>query len=261
MGNTQIYSRAESAPGGISVAQSTGQPSAQPARQSVAAGGTLAQTPTRPSPLGKKPSPRFGAVIGMAIVAMFLLPLILVAGAALNVNRVAAIHATNPTDAIVVLGAAQYDGTPSPVFQNRLNHAKDLYNQGVASRIITVGGKQPTDRFTEAQAGREWLINNGVDPMRVLSVRSGSDTLSSLKAVGEVANERGWKSITIVSDPTHLARSQAMARRIGFETYTNATPAGDGSKVTEDYLLRETLGYLAFELFEQWRVPRIVGSA
>lgn len=218
--------------------------------------------PQQPSvsarPIGPQPNPKFGAVIGMIIIALLMLPLILLGGAVLNVNRVASIHATAPTDAIVVMGAAQYDGTPSPVFENRLNHAKQLYNQGVASRIITVGGKQPSDRYTEAQAGREWLIRNGVDPMRVLSVRSGSDSLSSLKAVGEVANERGWKSITIVSDPTHLARSEAMARRIGFNVETNATTEGDGSKVTENYLMRETLAYLAFELFGQWEVPRLV---
>ncbi len=207
---------------------------------------------------GPQPNPKFGAVIGMIIVALLLLPLILIGGSVLNVNRVANIHSTTPTDAIVVMGAAQYDGTPSPVFENRLNHAKQLYNQGVATRIITVGGKQPSDRYTEAQAGREWLIRNGVDPMRVLSVRSGSDSLSSLKAVGEVANDRGWKSITIVSDPTHQARSAAMASRIGFDVETNATTDGDGSKVTENYLMRETLAYLAFELFGQWEVPRLV---
>lgn len=232
MGNTQIYPRYEPQP-------------------SAAGSGA-------PRPRGPQPNPRYGAVVGMGIVALILLPFILVGGAVLNVNRVANIHSIAPTDAIVVLGAAQYDGKPSPVFENRLRHAKQLYQQGVASRIITVGGKQPEDRYTEAQAGREWLINNGVDPMRVLSVRSGSDTLSSLKAVGQVANERGWKSITIVSDPTHLARSEAMARRIGFDVRTNATTDGDGSKVTENYLLRETLGYLAFEIFGQWDVPRIV---
>lgn len=207
---------------------------------------------------GPKPNPKFGAVIGMIIVALLLSPLILIGGAVLNVNRVANIHSMTPTDAIVVMGAAQYDGAPSPVFENRLNHAKQLYNQGVATRIITVGGKQPSDRYTEAQAGREWLIRNGVDPMRVLSVRSGSDSLSSLEAVGRVANDRGWKSITIVSDPTHQARSAAMASRIGFDVETNATTDGDGSKVTENYLMRETLAYLAFELFGQWDVPRLV---
>ena len=236
MGNTQIYRRAQQGVGPIGP------------QQPVAS----------PRPAGPKPNPRVGAVIGMAIVALILLPFILVGGAALNVNRVANIHSTAPTDAIVVLGAAQYNGKPSPVFENRLSHAKSLYQKGVASRIITVGGKQPDDRYTEAQAGREWLINNGVDPMRVLSVRSGSDTLSSLTAVGEVANQRGWKSITIVSDPTHLARSEAMARRIGFKVETNATTDGDGSKVTENYMMRETLGYLAFEILGQWDVPRIV---
>lgn len=238
MGNTQIYPRSGAADGSAS----------RPGQQQ----------PAQPRPAGKRPNPKYGAVVGMAIVALLLLPLILIGGSVLNVNRVANVHSTTPTDAIVVLGAAQYDGKPSPVFANRLNHAKQLYNQGVAPRIITVGGKQPSDRYTEAQAGREWLIANGVDPMRVLSVRSGSDTLSSLKAVGEVANERGWKSITIVSDPTHLARSEAMARRIGFDVHTNATKVGDGSKVTENYVMRETLGYLAFEVFGQWEVPRLV---
>lgn len=210
---------------------------------------------------GRAPSSKAGAVVGMLIFAIIVLPVIAVVGSMFYVNKVANVHDTTPTDAIVVLGAAQYDGQPSPVFQNRLNHAKQLLNQGVSTRILTVGGKQPEDRYTEAEAGREWLINNGVDPMKVLSVRSGSDTLSSLKAVGEVSNERGWDSITLVSDPTHMARSKAMANRIGFDVTTNATKSGDGSSVTESYLLRETLGYLAFEMFGQWEVPRLVNPS
>lgn len=212
----------------------------------------------RPSPRGSRPHPGLSAILGVAIVALILLPIVLISGSYLYVAAEASVAQTDATDAIVVLGAAQFDGTPSPVLKARLRHAKELYDSGIAPHIITVGGKQTGDRFTEAGVGRDWLIQQGVPSSSVFAVNAGTNTRESLETVAELAVGRGWTSITLDSDPAHMARSRAMANRLGFDVRTNPTQSGDGSQVTNGYLARETAGYLAFELFDQWDVPRIV---
>jgi uncharacterized SAM-binding protein YcdF (DUF218 family) len=169
-------------------------------------------------------------------------------------------HLAAPSDAIVVLGAAQFNGTPSPVFATRLDHAKDLYMQGVAPTIITVGGNQPGDLFTEAEAGKMYLEDAGVAAESIIAVPTGEDTLTSLTAVAEEMAERGLSSITVVSDPTHMARSLAIADRLGMVAQPNGTNAGDGTNVTAEYVARETVGYLYFVFAEQWPVERILPS-
>ncbi len=137
-------------------------------------------------------------------------------------------------------------------------HALELYRDGIAPRIITVGGKQNGDRFTEAGVGREWLITNGVPSSDVIAAKDGSNTRESMIMVAELAAKNNWTSITLDSDPAHMARSRAMANRLGFDVHTNPTQSGDGSQPTSEYVFRETLAYLAFEGFDQWDVPRIV---
>jgi uncharacterized SAM-binding protein YcdF (DUF218 family) len=194
----------------------------------------------------------------MFVLALIALPLIAVGGSVYFVNRTASAVDTTKTDAIVVLGAAQFDGTPSPVLEARLSHAADLYQQGVAPLIVTVGGKQSGDRFTEAGAGRAWLIDQGIDRADIYAVGQGADTVTSMTNVADLAKRNGWTSITLDSDPAHMARTQAIANRLGFDAYPNPTQSGDGSQVTQDYIARETFAYLAFELLEQWDVPRII---
>lgn len=194
------------------------------------------------------------------MIALIVLPLVVIGGSAYYVNSAAKQHDATPTDAIVVLGAAQFDGTPSPVLQARLQQSLDLFNKGVSSRIVTVGGKQSGDRYTEAGTGRQWLIEQGVPSDQVVAIKAGSNTLESMHDVAALASDRGWKSVTIVSDPAHMARSQAMANRFGLDAHANPTVEGDGSSVTGTYLLRETAAYLSFEILDQWSVARIVSS-
>ncbi len=196
----------------------------------------------------------------MVIVALLLLPPLIVGGAAYHVWSTARVHQGTQTDAIVVLGAAQYNGMPSPVLRARLDHAARLWRAGTSAHIVTVGGKQPNDRFTEAQVGRQWMIGRGVTSSAVSAVNAGTDTATSLTAVAQLAKSRGWTSITIVSDPAHMARSAAIANRLGFTVFTNPTRSGDGSAVTAGYLARETGAYLIFEALQQWNVARTIGS-
>lgn len=162
------------------------------------------------------------------------------------------------TDAIVVLGAAQYNGKPSPVLSSRLDHARVLYRQSVAPRIITVGGKQPGDRFTEAGAGLAYLTRRGVPAANISAVTVGNDTKQSLIAVAKMAKREGWNNITLVSDPAHMARVEAIAQRLGFQTHLSPTRKGDGTTLTADYVGRETAGLLAFQVVQQWDTPTLL---
>ena len=156
-----------------------------------------------------------------------------------------------PTDVIVVLGAAQYDGTPSPVFEARLEHAKTLYDDGVADAIITVGGNQPGDRFTEGEAGRDWLVDNGVPASAVTALETGRDTWPSMQDVAAEMDDQGWTSATLVTDPWHEFRVREMARHLGIEARTSPTRTGPvvQHRITEArYVARESAAYVAWLL-------------
>jgi uncharacterized SAM-binding protein YcdF (DUF218 family) len=158
------------------------------------------------------------------------------------------------SDTIVVLGASQFNGRPSAVFRNRLAHAAALQEQGVAPRIVTVGGGRPGDRFTEAEAGMNWLAAYGVARSRLLAVPAGSDTVSSLRAANTVFGRRGWRSAVLVTDPWHSLRSRAIAEDLGWRAATSPTRSGPvvQTRGTEArYVVRETFAYLSYRLFHR----------
>jgi uncharacterized SAM-binding protein YcdF (DUF218 family) len=182
-----------------------------------------------------------------------LVGLLIVAGTWVRVGQVGAQEdrADRPAvDAIVVLGAAQYDGDPSPVFAARLDHAARLYRDGLAPHNVTIGGGQPGDATTEGQAGADYLVAAGIDRSAVIAVGAGSDTLASLRAAEPVLAGQGWTSVVVVTDPAHSARSALMARDLGWTVQTS--PVRDGPAVRPDvqteYRLRETLGVLYYRL-------------
>lgn len=158
------------------------------------------------------------------------------------------------SDAIVVLGAAQFDGRPSSVFTARLVHARDLWRDDVAPRIITVGGNLEGDRFTEAASGKRWLEDHGVPGDRVVAVPSGSDTLSSVTAVQQRMQRRGWSTAVIVTDPWHAVRTRSMARDRGIDAVLSPTRRGPAvrQRSTEmRYIARETVAYLYWKVFHR----------
>ena len=120
-------------------------------------------------------------------------------------------------DAIVVLGAAQYDGEPSEVFKARLDQAAFLFQEGLAPTIVVTGGKQEGDRFTEAEAGEMYLSDQGISTDRILGETEGRTTYESLEAVSKFADDEGIEKILLVSDPLHLERIKRMALDLGFE--------------------------------------------
>jgi uncharacterized SAM-binding protein YcdF (DUF218 family) len=156
------------------------------------------------------------------------------------------------SDAIVVLGASQYNGVPSPVFAARLSHALALYNEGVASHIVTVGGKEPGDTYTEAESGATYLHQHGVPTSALVAIQTGRDTLQSLRAVKVVFVQRGWHSAVLVTDPWHELRSRTMARdlHISADTSPERTGPATASRTVElRYIARETEAYIYYEIF------------
>ncbi len=153
------------------------------------------------------------------------------------------------SDAIVVLGSAQYNGVPSSIFEARLEHAVALYEDGVAPVIVTVGGRAAGDEFTEAEAGQEYLANSGIPGDALLAVPEGVDTLESMRAVSTAFDEHGWTSAVLVTDPWHALRAERMAEDAGLEAESSPTrqgPAVETRATQFRYILRETAAYLLY---------------
>jgi vancomycin permeability regulator SanA len=184
---------------------------------------------------------RLGVLALLALVAVYLVT-------ALRVWQVAREDHRGRVDAIVVLGAAQFDGRPSKIFQARLDHAAALYRDDVAPLVVTVGGNQAGDRTTEAAAGAAYLRERGVDEVR--AVATGDDTLSSLRAAArELAEVR---TVVVVTDPWHSLRARRIARDVGFEANTSPTRSGPAvqSRATQvRYIARESAAYLVYRVF------------
>jgi uncharacterized SAM-binding protein YcdF (DUF218 family) len=183
------------------------------------------------------------------VAALLLVAVLVVGGTASRVWWVARQDSHPHSDAIVVLGASQYDGTPSSVFRARLLHARQLFDEGVAPRVVTVGGGAPGDRFTEAESGARFLRERGVT---VVAVGTGRNTLQSLQAVEQEFGRQGWRSAVLVTDPWHELRSRRMATDLGIRATTSPTRTGPAvrDRGTElRYVLRETAAYLYYRVF------------
>jgi uncharacterized SAM-binding protein YcdF (DUF218 family) len=184
----------------------------------------------------------------IAVVAVLVL---LVGGTAFRIWQYGRIDDRGHADVILVLGAAQYNGDPSAILRSRLDHAKALYDEGVAGQIVTVGGRKPTDRFTEAQAGDMYLSSKGVPDNRMIEVNTGNDTLTSLEAAELVLNQHGWHTAVIVSDPWHMFRSKTMASDSGITAWTSPTHSGPAvqTRTTQlRYIGRETAALLYYRM-------------
>lgn len=188
--------------------------------------------------------------VAAALVALVVL---VVGWTAFRVWKVAREDSRARADAIVVLGASQFDGRPSSIFRARLDHAKDLYDDGVAPVVVTVGGNRHGDRFTEAGAGATYLRSEGVPREALAEVAEGSDTLTSLRAVARLAAERGWGDVLLVTDPWHSFRARSMAGELGMDARTSPTRTGpvvQGRGRELRYILRETAAYLHYKVFK-----------
>lgn len=155
-----------------------------------------------------------------------------------------------PADAVVVLGAAQYDGRPSPVFAARIDHAIELVRAGVAPRLVVTGGKAEGDRTTEAATARDYAVARGVRPNAILVEDRSRTTLESIRGVADLLDEAGLRSAVFVSDRTHMLRVLRMASDAGIEAWgspTTTSPLERDLVASADALVHE-LGALAVYL-------------
>ena len=154
-------------------------------------------------------------------------------------------------DAIIVLGAAEYGGTPSPVFQGRLDHALLLYNQGRAGTVIVLGAKQPGDTTTEGEAGRAYLVSKGVPATAAVALPVGHSSFESMRAAAKYLADHQMTSAFLVSDPWHNARIERMASDLGFRGYGSATWTSAARSLGTRFqgYARETFAYLYYRVF------------
>lgn len=129
-----------------------------------------------------------------------------------------------PAEAVVVLGAAQYDGEPSPVLRARLDHAADLYHRELAPTVVVTGGKREGDRFSEAAAGARYLHGKGIPDQDILRETSGRSSWESLAASARFLDDRGIRDVVLVSDPFHAERVDAIADEVGLDASVSPAP-------------------------------------
>jgi len=178
-----------------------------------------------------------GTIFGVGLVAYIV--------SFTYVVRAGADDERHATDAIVVLGAAQYDGRPSPVLESRLDHALVLYQQGLAPIIVLTGGVGTGDTTSEALVGKRYLESHHI-PATALVVRpEGRSTVSSMEALDRWLQREGLETVTLVSDPFHMARLRLEAGRLDMVAYTSPTRT---SPISES--LRGELAYYAAEAFK-----------
>jgi uncharacterized SAM-binding protein YcdF (DUF218 family) len=197
---------------------------------------------------------RGGSLVLRVVGAVLLAAVLLVVSTSLAIWWTARQDARPRSDAIVVLGSAQYNGRPSSIFAARLEHALALYRQGVASVVVTVGGNRAGDNFTEAEAGRDYLAADGVPSSALLAVPEGADTLQSMQDVAAVFRQKGWSTAVLVTDPWHVMRAERMADDSGIDASASPTrqgPAVESRSTQLLYIVRETAAYLVYRVTGQ----------
>lgn len=187
---------------------------------------------------------------------LFALLLVLFAGSAawwiwvyLQIQRFASQDLARTSDAIVVFGAAEYDGRPSPVYRARLDHALALYRRGIAPLVVTLGG-DGGDEYSEGGVGREYLMAQGVPEAAIIAETHSRSTAESVQRLAVIARANGLERLVVVSDPVHMFRIQAICHAFGLRVYPSPRPhiPTVASPSALDASLHEVLGYTAWRL-------------
>ena len=179
-------------------------------------------------------------ILTVAFVAVFALWVVSATAVLIWASR----DEARPAQAIVVLGAAQYAGKPSPVLRARLDHALDLWNRHLAALLILTGGTGSGDTTSEAAVGRTYARKHGVPDSAILVENEGRTTSESMRAVAGMLEVRGLQTALLVSDPFHMLRLRILARRFGFTPYTSPTQTSPISPNREErwkYIFSESL--------------------
>jgi uncharacterized SAM-binding protein YcdF (DUF218 family) len=152
-------------------------------------------------------------------------------------------------DVILVLGAAEYLGKPSPVLRLRLDHALELYHQRLAPRFLVTGGASESSRFTEAEAARDYLVKNGVPAQDILLEPEGTSTLQSIAASAEILDQMSLRTCIVVSDGYHIFRAKSMLEHHGVRAYGSPRQGASESLTRRARLyVRQSAGYWLWRL-------------
>ncbi|HXM42683.1 MAG TPA: YdcF family protein [Bryobacteraceae bacterium] len=179
------------------------------------------------------------------VVAAFSAAMLATSWIAIQVERQATREEAQPADVILVLGAAEYRGRPSPVLKARLDHALDLYRKGLAPRIMTTGGAGGDPVFTEGDVGRDYLTSQGVPPEAIAVESEGRSTVASTALAGEIMRRMGLQSAIVVSDGYHIYRVKKMLEGKGRTVY--GSPRQERARDSLGYrwnYVKQAVGYL-----------------
>ena len=181
----------------------------------------------------------------LLIVAGFLLWL---TETCVGIVRESEAQQEQPADAIVVFGAAQYDGRPSPVFRARLDHAFELFQHGVAPVVITTGGAGEDPHYTEGEVGHDYLMKRGIPEAKLIAETQGSDTAQSAQRVGVIMRTNRMRTCIAVSDGYHVFRTRKLLEHEGIRVYvaprTGSRPHSGWQRAVS--VLKEALSYMAW---------------
>jgi uncharacterized SAM-binding protein YcdF (DUF218 family) len=188
---------------------------------------------------------RRGRWVVAAVAAAGVAAAVPLAALVAQIDRESSLDEARPADVIVILGAAEYRGRPSPVLRARLDHGLDLYRRGIAPRILTTGGAGGDPDFTESEVGRAYLIRNGVPSEAIIIEPEGDSTMYSTAAAGEIMRRMNLRSCVVVSDGYHIFRAKRMLEERGVRAYGSPRPAGprDGWRHWRR-CLRQAAGYV-----------------
>jgi uncharacterized SAM-binding protein YcdF (DUF218 family) len=186
--------------------------------------------------------PRWFRIAWKVGLAVFVVLALYVGGTFFQVWQASRHDQAQDAGAIVVMGAAQYNGDPSPVFEARLQHGLELYQQGLSDLIFVTGGNQEGDEFTEARAGALWLEDQGVPESALRLEVQGRNSWESLAASARILREEGIEDVIVVSDPFHAKRLEEIADEVGLEAYVSPTGSSPVSGTAEfRAMIRETV--------------------
>ena len=186
------------------------------------------------------------AIIGVVLVA-WMVSMVLV-------DRAGRRDEAQGADAIVVLGAAQYVGRPSPVLRARVDHAVSLWKRGLAPTLILTGGTGVGDTTSEAAVARKYAMSRGIPDRAIVLEIKGRTTSESMRAVARIMDDRERKSVILVSDPFHMLRLSILARRFGLEPYTSPTRTSPITPNREErwkYMVSESVKVPLAYIFER----------
>lgn len=188
-------------------------------------------------------------IVAIALLLALSGLIVEVMGVAAEIQQESLVDDAQPADAIIVLGAAEYRGKPSPVLEARLNHALFLYLKGLAPRIITTGGAGGDPVFTEGSVGRAYLVRRGVPPEAIVVEREGESTVQSVTAVVEIMRRMNLKSAIVVSDGYHIFRVKKMLESSGLKVYGSPRPSVPPGGWRERWLyIKQAIGYLLWKV-------------